>query len=248
MPTRHDMTAIEAPFVRLVKPQPPAADDRDEIISQLQGLVSDGCAKREAQALEISRLQEIAAEWQGVANDKQALLDAARDQVAQLNRALEAEKREVDRLVTRIADKDRIIADLLRKNGQLASRLVDPPRRAERDPMTLEQLRGPEGGHARNCACVHCSSMLISDALALGNGAALISADGRVSRVKLHDIEPHKARPHAFNIHNVCARCGCDEQSLREAGASSCAGWGDGIVREAVFARGAGEAVQAEWL
>lgn len=60
MPTREDMNSAGQPFLALRREAEAPAVDKDEIIAQLRALVSSGCVKREAQAREISRLQESA--------------------------------------------------------------------------------------------------------------------------------------------------------------------------------------------
>lgn len=183
MPTREDMNSAGQPFLALRREARVTAPEREIInaqsagiaardirimeleqaVSQLQGLVSEGCAKREAQAREISRLQEavsalrrdlaqarellnetqtVAIEWQSVAEDKQRQIEALRC----ANSELAAAAIKPDGPITK-AERDACAA-------------VEKLRPATEVPrmLTLKELQGPEGGHARNCACVHCAA------------------------------------------------------------------------------------------
>lgn len=184
MPTREDMNSAGQPFLGLRRQDPASMQPDDptwarlrqriaeleQAVSQLQRLVSEGCARREAQAREISGSQEsasalrrdlaqarellnemqtVAIEWQSVAEDKQRQIEALKEELRREQTA-HAMLREMVRIDRDMRRRQRQVTKAER-DARDAVELLRPAARGPNIPL------GPDGGHARNCACVHCA-------------------------------------------------------------------------------------------
>lgn len=233
MPTREDMNSAGEPFLALRREPRVTAPEREIInaqsagiaardirimeleqaVSQLQRLVSEGCAKREAQAREISGLQEsasalrrdlaqarellnemqtVAIEWQSVAEDKQRQIEALRRRSAEL---------------------------------EMVATEWQPITKAER--AAFKAIRQATG-------------IAVDDAPLFGNGMVLINPDGSTERVQpvgpakpgadmtviSHWVDGKPLRPHAFNsFTHICEACGLtEEEALHPGTIRGCAG------------------------